>query len=65
MTWTRDNYPTEFEGYTEVVRNKLIEVANRLIDEEGEEDVAAAAQAITLVKAWADENGIEMSVSEH
>lgn len=62
MTWTENNYPPQFKKYNPAVRSKLIETANRLI-EEGEEEVAAVQSSITLVKEWAEEQGIQ--IEEH
>ncbi|MCI0712217.1 MAG: DUF2188 domain-containing protein [Chloroflexi bacterium] len=62
MRWTTDNYPTEFEKFEPHIRNKMIEIANRLVAEEDYEEITAVPAAITLAKEWAGEQGIEVKV---
>jgi uncharacterized protein YdaT len=64
MTWKPDNYPTEFDKFKPEVRNIMIEIANRLMAEEGYEEVAAVSSAITLGIEQAEERGITIEAEE-
>ncbi len=52
MAWTKDNYPDAMKNLEEETRNKAIEIANALLDDDYEERRSIVI-AITQAKGWA------------
>lgn len=52
MPWTKDDYPDDFKNLEECTRNKAIEIANALLDDDFDESRSIAI-AITQAKVWA------------
>ena len=51
--WTKDNYPDTFKNLEEQVRNKAIEIANSLLEQNYDKG-RAIATAINQEKKWAE-----------
>lgn len=57
MPWTKNDFPDSMKNLPAAVRNKAIEIANALVEEEGMEDGIAIATAISRAKDWAENRG--------
>ena len=55
MPWTKKDYPSSFKNFNSKTRNKAIEIANALVDEEGYEEGRAIAIATQKAKEWASD----------
>jgi len=60
MPWTKKNYPNSMKNLEEEVREKAIEIANRLVEEEYEEGRAISI-ATSKAKEWYENRGYESS----
>ncbi len=56
MPWTMEDFPDSMKNLDESVRNKAIEIANRLLEEDYEEGRAIPI-AISQAKEWSDTRG--------
>ncbi|WP_130807480.1 DUF2188 domain-containing protein [Senegalia massiliensis] len=63
MTWNKNDYPESMKDLDDKVRNKAIEIANELLDENYSEDKAIPI-AINKAKEWA-ENHVSGSKIHH
>ncbi len=57
MPWTQDNYPAAMKNLTTPVRQKAIEIANALLDEEKYDEGKAIPIAISKAEEWAERRG--------
>lgn len=55
MPWTENDYPSSMKNLDENVRNKAIEIANALLEDDYEEGRAIAI-GISQAKEWADKD---------
>ncbi len=53
MPWSPHQYPESMKHLPPVVREKAVEIANALLEEEGMEEGRAIRIAIARAKAWA------------
>jgi uncharacterized protein YdaT len=53
MPWSPDQYPESMKHLPPVVREKAIEIANALLEDEGMEEGKAIRIAIARAKTWA------------
>jgi uncharacterized protein YdaT len=60
MPWTPDRYPPSMQHLTPIVREKAIEIANALLEEEMPEGQAIRI-AIARAKAWAQRRGLRVT----
>lgn len=60
MPWSKKEFPDSMKNLEEPVRNKAIEIANRLIKEDYEEGRAISI-AISQAKEWYENRGEEAS----
>ncbi|MBO1266274.1 DUF2188 domain-containing protein [Proteiniclasticum sp. SCR006] len=58
MAWSRKDYPESMKNLDEPVRNKAIEIANSLMEEDYEEGRALSI-AISQAKEWYENRGEE------
>jgi uncharacterized protein YdaT len=58
MPWTKKNYPDSMKNMPVKVREKAIEIANVLLEEENMEEGIAIATAISRSRDWAAERGL-------
>ena len=56
MPWSKNNYPDSMKNLTAEVREKAIEIANALLEEDYEEGKAIAI-AIAKAEDWASRRG--------
>lgn len=56
MPYTKNDYPDSWKNFDEKVRNKAIEIANSMLEDDYEEDRAIPI-ATKKAKEWADEEG--------
>ena len=56
MPWTKKNYPDSMKNLPAPVRNKAVEIANAMLDENNEEGIAIAT-GISRAKDWAANRG--------
>lgn len=56
MPWNKNNYPDSMKNLTEEVREKAIEIANALLEEDYEEGKAIPI-AIAKAEDWASRRG--------
>ena len=56
MPWTKKDYPNSMKNFEIPVRDKAIEIANKLV-EEGYEDARAIPIAISRAKEWFERRG--------
>ena len=54
MPWTKKDYPDSMKNLDKKVRDKAIEIANALVDEEKMEEGRAIPIAISKAKEWAE-----------
>lgn len=57
MPWTKNDYPNAMKNLPEEVREKSIEIANALLEEQRMEEGIAIATAISRAKDWAVNHG--------
>lgn len=57
MPWTKNDFPDSMKNLPLAVRNKAIDIANALVEDEGIEDGIAIATAISRAKDWAENRG--------
>lgn len=60
MPWTKDDYPPALKNLEESTRNKAIEIANALLDDDFDESRSIAI-AITQAKEWSSKRKIVKS----
>ena len=58
MPWTKYNYPNSMKNLEEETRNKAIEIANSLLDDDYDE-LRSIAIAISQAKEWASKRKIQ------
>ncbi|ACK72744.1 conserved hypothetical protein [Gloeothece citriformis PCC 7424] len=54
MPWDENNYPQSLKNFSPEVRNKAIEIANALLEEEHYEEGRAIAIATAKAEEWAE-----------
>lgn len=64
MTWTKNDYPNSMKDLNEKVRNKAIEIANELLDENYSESRAIPI-AIDRAKEWSQNENNESTNDQH
>lgn len=52
MEWTENNYPIEMNELEPRVRNKAIEIANKLKNERSVRELSVVDEAIRLAQEW-------------
>lgn len=57
MPWTKNDFPDSLKNLNTKVRNKAIEIANTLVDDENMEEGRAIAIATSRAKDWAINRG--------
>jgi uncharacterized protein YdaT len=60
MPWTMSDYPASMKNLSEVVKEKAIEQANKLVSD-GYDDSRAIPIAIAQAKSWYDKRGNKVS----
>lgn len=60
MPWTKSDYPDSMKNLPEKVRNKAIDIANVLIEEENMKEGIAIPTAISRAKDWATNRGLSI-----
>jgi uncharacterized protein YdaT len=60
MPWTKTDYPDSLKNFTAKVRNKAIEIANALMEDEGYDEGRAIAIATAQAKEWAENRDIQI-----
>ena len=60
MPWTKNDYPDSMKNMDESARNKAIEIANKLVEDDYEEGRAISI-AISQAKEWYQNRGEETS----
>ncbi len=63
MSWTEENYPDSMKNLEKSTRNKAIEIANSLLQDDFDEPRSIAI-AITQAKEWAIRKKVENSNGE-
>ena len=58
MPWNRNDFPDSMKSLNPVVRDKAIDIANTLLEEEGYEEDRAIPIAIAQAEEWAQNRGI-------
>jgi len=58
MPWTQNDYPDSLKHFTEPVRNKAIEIANALLEDEAYGEGRAIAIASAQAQQWAGKRDI-------
>lgn len=64
MVWTRNKYPSSMKNLDSLTRDKAIEIANTLLDEQYDRD-SAARIAIVQAKKWAEENDTDNDTRQY
>jgi uncharacterized protein YdaT len=65
MPWTKNDYPPSMKNLPVEVREKAIEIANALLEEQEIDEGIAIATGISRAKDWAANRGLEIdSTSE-
>jgi len=54
MAWTKKDYPVSLKNLDTKVRNKAIEIANALVEEEDMDESKAIPIATSKAKEWAE-----------
>ncbi|MCK9270784.1 MAG: hypothetical protein WC271_10280 [Bacteroidales bacterium] len=54
MPWTKNDYPDSMKNLGKKVRDKAIEIANALVEEEKMDEGRAIPIAISKAKEWAE-----------
>ena len=57
MPWTKSTYPPSMKNLPKEVRDKAVEIANALLEEEGMDEGIVIATAISRAKDWAANRG--------
>ena len=57
MPWTKTDYPDSMKNLPAQVRNKAIEIANKLLEEKDMDEGIAIATGISRAKDWAANRG--------
>jgi uncharacterized protein YdaT len=52
MTWTFENYPLEMRDLKPIIREKAIEIANKLKQEKTINELAIVEEAIKQAQEW-------------
>jgi uncharacterized protein YdaT len=60
MPWTKNDYPASMKNLPTGVREKAIEIANALLEEDEMDEGIAIATAISRAKDWAANRGMEI-----
>lgn len=60
MPWTRTDYPQSWKNFTEPVRDKAIDIANALLDEQGMTDGRAIPIATAAAERWAMQRDLQI-----
>lgn len=63
MPWTEDDYPQSMKNLTPEVRQKAIEIANKLYEDEHYEEGRAIAIATSTAEEWARNRGKPVKVN--
>ncbi len=58
MPWYNGDYPPSMKNMPVKVRNKAVEIANKLLMEQGLEEGIAIATGTKRAKEWAEKQGI-------
>jgi len=59
MPWTKNDYPASMKNLPVGVREKAIEIANALLDEQNMDEGIAIATGISRAKDWATNRGLD------
>ncbi|HMG91711.1 MAG TPA: DUF2188 domain-containing protein [Chryseolinea sp.] len=59
MPWTNNDYPASMKNLPVAVREKAIEIANALLDEQDIDEGIAIATGISRAKDWAANRGLD------
>lgn len=59
MPWTKNDYPDSMKNMKKPVREKAIEIANELVENENMEEGTAIATAQSRAKDWAENRNID------
>ncbi|PCK21362.1 hypothetical protein CEY02_08430 [Bacillus pumilus] len=62
MSWTMEDYPASFQSLEKVIRKKALEIANKMVQEDYEENRAIPI-AINQAKEW-KKNATEKEIEE-
>lgn len=65
MPWSSNNYPASLKNLTPEVREKAIEIANKLYEEEHYEEGRAIAIATDTAEKWARNRGKKIRQNEN
>jgi uncharacterized protein YdaT len=60
MPWTKVDYPASMKNLPVKVREKAIEIANALLEEQDMDEGIAIATAISRAKDWAVNHGVDI-----
>lgn len=63
MPWSENDYPQSWKNFTPEVRDKAIEIANALLEDEGYDEGRAIAIATSQAEEWANRRGIAVKES--
>lgn len=64
MPWTSNDYPDSLANFNAPVRDKAIEIANTLVEDQGYDEGKAIAIATTQAKQWAARRDIPLGEGE-
>lgn len=64
MPYTKDNYPNTMKNLNEEVRNKAIDILNRLLEDKNMDESIAIPTSISRAKDWAANRGIDFKKTE-
>ena len=57
MPWSKSDYPDSMKNLPAPIRNKAIEIANKLLEEKNMEEGMAIATGISKAKDWVAKHG--------
>ncbi len=60
MPWTKENYPASMKNLSLEVREKAVEIANALLEEEHYDEGKAIRIAISKAEEWGSRRGISI-----
>jgi len=60
MPWTKNDYPASMKNLPVEVREKAIEIANALLEEQNMDEGIAIATGISRAKDWAANRGLDI-----
>ncbi|MGM0504149.1 MAG: DUF2188 domain-containing protein [Bacteroidota bacterium] len=64
MPYTKNNYPNTMKNLPEKVRQKAIEILNRLLEDKNMDESIAIPTSISRAKDWAANRGIDFKQTE-